>query len=140
MGEKLLPCRWCSPNVIPINTPRVMWDSGNFFVACPNCGACGPSRGATENEAIDLWNTPAPTDNGVREELIDLADDIVKWSESYPVSVFGEPTPEKAQEVCEALGCTLDSFSAMVLRHFTKNWGNRARQALDALGEGGGVR
>lgn len=64
------------------------------------------------------------------EELEEFARDVVKWSESYPVSVFGEPTPEQIDDVCKSSGFRIDKISAMVLRRFTKSWGEKALVAL----------
>ena len=64
------------------------------------------------------------------QRLRDLAEDLLKWSKAYPVSVFPEPTPKQVDDVCKSLGFRIDRISAMVLREFTKQWGDKARAAL----------
>lgn len=63
-------------------------------------------------------------------ELENLANELIKWSKSYPVSVFGEPTPEEVDKVCKDSGFSIDKISAMVLRHFTKRWFAMAELAI----------
>jgi len=62
-----------------------------------------------------------------------FTEDIVKWSEAYPTTIFHEPTPEQIDEVCKASGFRIDAISAMVLRAFTKPFGDKARDALPAI-------
>jgi hypothetical protein len=63
-------------------------------------------------------------------EAVELAEEIKQWSEAYPKEVFYEPTPEQIADICDVSGTTLDSVSAMVLRNFTKQWGDRAKTFL----------
>ena len=65
------------------------------------------------------------------EELEEVANDIIRWSEAYPKKIFGEPTPEQVDELCKTLGCQLANISAMVLREFTKPWANKAKAILN---------
>jgi hypothetical protein len=62
--------------------------------------------------------------------LREFAEDVLNWSKAYPVEVFPEPTPEQVDEVCKILNFRIDRISAMVLRAFTKTWGDKARAAL----------
>ena len=62
--------------------------------------------------------------------LREFAEDVVNWSKAYPTAVFPEPTPEQVDEVCKTLGFRIDRISAMVLRAYTKTWGNKASAAL----------
>jgi len=64
------------------------------------------------------------------DELLEFANAVVRWSEAYPDCIFVEPTPEQVNEVCKNLGCRIDNISAMILRQFTKPWGDKARAAI----------
>ena len=64
------------------------------------------------------------------EQLRDFVESVVQWSEAYPVDVFTPPTDEDINSMCLNLGMSLTRISAMVLRSFTKPWGDRAREAL----------
>ena len=64
------------------------------------------------------------------ERLRDFAESVVQWSEAYPEDVFIPPTDEDISAMCLNLGMSLTRISAMVLRSFTKPWGDRAREAL----------
>lgn len=64
------------------------------------------------------------------DKLEKLAEDVRQWSDAYPTKIFHEPTPEEVRKVCDAMGVPLDCIAAMVLREFTKPWGDRARAAL----------
>ena len=71
--------------------------------------------------------------DGKIDEIREALEEFVKWSEAYPVDVFHEPTPEQVDAVCKTLGFRIDAISAMVLRNFTKHFGDIAKQALSAL-------
>lgn len=67
------------------------------------------------------------------EELEGALQEIVRWSEAYPVKAFPEPTPEQWKQMAELLkgaGMTLDSFSASNMRHVVEGVGKIARDAL----------
>jgi hypothetical protein len=64
---------------------------------------------------------------------IDLAEQVKQWAEAYPTDIFHEPTPKECQTAFEKAGFTMDCFSAMVLRAFTKRWGREATKALADL-------
>ena len=66
-------------------------------------------------------------------EAVSFVKDVDSWSKAYPEKVFPEPEPENVQAVCEQLGITLDSISAMVLRKFVLAWGNKAESFLSKL-------
>ena len=68
------------------------------------------------------------------KKLCDFAEEIIKWSEAYPKDIFPEPTPEQIDEVCKQSGFRIDQIAAMVLRNFTKPWGDKAQRALKAAG------
>jgi hypothetical protein len=89
-------------------------------------------REEQERHAAELAKANARLEVAV-DLASELAEAIVQWSESYPVSVFGDPTPEQVDSVCKSLGFRIDTIAAMVLREFTKNWGNRGREALAKL-------
>src|SRR5262245_7005934 len=46
------------------------------------------------------------------EQLRAAREEIEAWSRAYPLSVFPKPDYERAKEVLEAAGMTLDSISA----------------------------
>jgi len=55
------------------------------------------------------------------ELLQETLDNLVKWSEAYPTTIFPEPDYEKARELLKASGITLDAVSASVIRHALAN-------------------
>jgi|WetSurMetagenome_2_1015567.scaffolds.fasta_scaffold308333_3 hypothetical protein len=61
---------------------------------------------------------------------VDLAEKVKQWAEAYPNDIFQEPTPAQCQEAFEKAGFSMTCFSAMVLRVFTKPWGDKATKAL----------
>lgn len=67
------------------------------------------------------------------ERAVEWAEDLLKWSEAYPKSLFTEPTPEQVDEVCKTLGFRIDRISAMVLREYTGSWGRKAKAFLASL-------
>lgn len=67
------------------------------------------------------------------DELTSALQQIVQWSEAYPVKVFPEPTPEqwvKMAELLKGAGMSLDSFSASNMRHVVEGVGKIAADAL----------
>ncbi len=54
------------------------------------------------------------------EALQDKMHKIKTWIEAYPVKIFPEPDFEKAHEVLQQHGMTLDSISASNMRHVLK--------------------
>ena len=70
------------------------------------------------------------------DRLAEFAQEVVQWSEAYPTKIFHEPNPEQVNAALNQIGMTFDCFSAMVLRAFTKPWGEKARTALKAHEEG----
>jgi len=65
--------------------------------------------------------------------LREFIEDLINWSRAYPESVFHEPTPAQVDAACNSLGFSIDSISAMVLRRFTKRWGERATNIASLL-------
>jgi hypothetical protein len=55
---------------------------------------------------------------------------IVQWSEAYPLKIFPEPDFKKARELLEAGGITLDAVSASCMRYAVEGVGKIARDAL----------
>ena len=55
---------------------------------------------------------------------------IVEWAETYPLQVFPEPDWERARELLEAGGMTLDSVSASCMRRTVNGVGKIAKRAL----------
>lgn len=66
------------------------------------------------------------------EQLEDALQRIMRWSEAYPLKVFPEPDWEKARQLLEAGGITLDAVSASCLRHAVEGVGKIARDALES--------
>jgi hypothetical protein len=64
---------------------------------------------------------------------VDLAEEVKRWAEAYPKDIFHEPTSEQCREAFEKAGFNMTCFSAMVLRLFTKPWGEKASKALAEL-------
>lgn len=58
---------------------------------------------------------------------------IVNWSEAYPLDVFPEPDFKRAAELLKAGGMTLDAISASNMRHVVTGVGEIARKALASL-------
>jgi hypothetical protein len=65
------------------------------------------------------------------EKLEEALQQIVAWSEAYPLSVFAEPDLKKARALLEAGGISLDSISASCMRHVVEGVGKIAREALE---------
>ena len=65
-------------------------------------------------------------------ERLEMAlEQIEAWSRAYPLPVFPKPDYERAKEVLEAAGMTLDAISADCMRHVVEEVGRMARAALD---------
>jgi len=65
------------------------------------------------------------------EQLEEALQQIVQWSEAYPLDIFPEPEWKRAAELLRAGGITLDSVSASCRRHVVENVGKIARKALE---------
>ena len=63
------------------------------------------------------------------ERMQEALEQIVRWSEAYPLDIFPEPDLKKARELLEAGGITLDAVSAHCMRHVIDAVGNIAREA-----------
>lgn len=109
-----------------------------------NCRTCKYGKGIDKNRCLmcewgrERWEpipstppAPDPRDELI-EKMVELAENLVQWSEAYPADIWEEPTPEKVDAVCKTLGCRIDNITAMVMRRFTKPWGDKARKALVA--------
>ena len=55
---------------------------------------------------------------------------IVQWSEAYPLDIFPEPDWERARQLLQAGGITLDAVSASCMCHVVEGVGRIAREAL----------
>lgn len=64
------------------------------------------------------------------EQLTDALEEIIRWSEAYPLDIFPEPDFKRAHEVLTAAGMTIDSISAYAARHVLKGVAKIAHQAL----------
>lgn len=67
------------------------------------------------------------------EAAIKFINGIKIWSECYPEEIFKEPDPKVLHEICKEAGTTLDAISAMVLRRYTKTWGEKAVKVLSKI-------
>jgi hypothetical protein len=56
---------------------------------------------------------------------------IVQWSEAYPLRIFPEPDLIKVAKLLEAGGITLDAVSASNMRHVLSGVAKIARRALE---------
>lgn len=65
------------------------------------------------------------------ERLREALENIVRWSEAYPLSVFPEPDFAKAAMLLKAGGMTLDAISASNMRHVVNGVAKIARAALE---------
>jgi hypothetical protein len=65
-----------------------------------------------------------------RDELLAVLHQIQSWSEAYPLTVFPKPDYEKARQLLEAGGMTLDRISADCMRHVVEGVGEIARAAI----------
>ncbi len=66
------------------------------------------------------------------ENLRDALVTIVRWSDAYPLDVFPEPDFEKARQLLQNGGMTLDAISASNMRHVVEGIGRITKEALDA--------
>lgn len=65
------------------------------------------------------------------ERLEEALQQIVQWSEAYPLKVFPEPDWKRVAELLQAGGITLDAVSASCMRHVVEQAGKIAREALE---------
>jgi len=63
------------------------------------------------------------------ERMQEALEQIVRWSEAYPLDIFPEPDLQKARELLAAGGITLDAVSAHCMRHVVDGIGKIAREA-----------
>jgi hypothetical protein len=64
------------------------------------------------------------------ERLEDALQQIAHWADAYPLDVFPIPDWQRAREVLEANGMTLDAISAGCMRLIILGVGKIARDAL----------
>ena len=64
------------------------------------------------------------------DRLREALEQLVTWSEAYPLDIFPEPDLKRAHEVLTAHGMTLDALSAKAARHVIEGVGKIARAAL----------
>ena len=67
------------------------------------------------------------------DEIRNLLDDFVRWSEAYPTDIFPEPNFAQAHRLLLAGGMTLDAISAAIMRRATQIVGRRARETIARL-------
>lgn len=61
----------------------------------------------------------------------DALQEIINWSQAYPLQTFPEPDFEKAAKVLKDAGMTLDAISASNMRHVVTRASEIAREALN---------
>lgn len=64
------------------------------------------------------------------EALLAGLEQIIQWSEAYPLDVFPEPDFEKARKLLKDGGMTLDGISASNMRHVITEVAKIAKAAL----------
>jgi hypothetical protein len=64
------------------------------------------------------------------ETMRDGLQQIIQWSEAYPLDIFPEPDLKEARRLLEAGGITLDAVSAHCMRHVISQVAVIARRAL----------
>ncbi len=64
------------------------------------------------------------------EALLAGLEEIIQWSEAYPLDVFPEPDFGKAQKLLKDGGMTLDGISASNMRHVITEVAKIAKAAL----------
>jgi hypothetical protein len=65
-----------------------------------------------------------------RDEAVDLAEELIQWSEAYPIDIFPEPDLRRVHELLQSCGMTLDAVSASAMRHVTREVAKMARAFL----------
>lgn len=83
---------------------------------------------------LEAENAELRSDNrrmAIQNETMDIAlHQIIRWCDSYPTDVFGEPDTEQARRLLEAGGMTLDSISALAVRRIVSAIRGYAQAAL----------
>lgn len=64
------------------------------------------------------------------DRLEEALQEIVGWSDAYPLDRFPEPDLVRAASVLKSHGMTLDAISASAMRHVIRGVGKIARDAL----------
>lgn len=103
---------------------------------------------AREIEAADIneglavivrqWRERAEEAEAKLEKAREALWEIEKWQRAYPLSVFPEPDFDRARELLEAGGITLDAISASNMRHVLDGVGEIVRATLKEIGESNG--
>lgn len=100
-------------------------------------GAADEARRRESSITIDLKVADLKEVKALMEESADLIDrmreglqQIVSWSEAYPLQVFPEPDLKKVRALLMAGGISLDSVSAHAMRAVVSGVGQIARKAL----------
>lgn len=87
-------------------------------------------------EAEERGANLAPIDFASRDLLGDAdallagLEEIIQWSEAYPLDVFPEPDFQKARKLLKDGGMTLDGISASNMRHVITEVAKIAKAAL----------
>ena len=65
------------------------------------------------------------------DRYIEALQQIVAWSEAYPLDIFPEPDWKRAGDLLRAGGISLGAISASNMRHVVEGVGKIARDALE---------
>ena len=84
-------------------------------------------NGIFEGVTVKPWMPPKKDS---RNDVIAALEEIRRWADAYPVTVFTEPDFEKAHKVLTENGMTLDGISAAVIRTTLERVKNIADKAL----------
>lgn len=137
-------CPYCDDEGrLDVILPKNSYQSESWYVGCTSCGATGPISDEGPEVAILKWNTRQDRYNeagilrhdnrrmAIQNETMDIAlHQIIRWCDSYPTDVFGEPDIERARKLLEDGGMTLDSISAVAVRRVVSAIRGYAQAAL----------
>ena len=68
-------------------------------------------------KTVTRLNTKVEQLEAEKEGMQDKIQQILRWADAYPLTVFPKPDLQKAAEVLKAAGMTLDAISADNMRH-----------------------
>ena len=102
------------------------------------CNECNEDNGNYEKPVSTYWKTQAEsavieTLESRVESLKGKLQDVVNWSNAYPLDIFPEPDFKKVRAALEAADISLDHVSASIMRHVVTGVGDIARAALSGF-------
>jgi len=87
--------------------------SPNSFQSVYKCSKCGNRIGILSSGEMEHDIALLKAEN---EELHDKLTQIDNWCRAYPLSVFPEPDMKEVRMALEAVGITIDSVAASIMR------------------------